>query len=203
MPTLILLRHGESQWNRDNLITGWTDVGLSEHGMAQARLAGQLIQKCGPQVDVAFTSFLKRAIRTLWLSLEEMGRMWISEHKSWRLNERHYGALQGLNKSQTAADSRYAQDPACTAPLTESLKDTYERVIPYWESEILPQMQADKIGETEIAELNIAIGEPLAYEMDTHLNPMGHRYLNSAEAIAKGVERQMEMGKATTAQGKS
>ena len=189
MPTLIYLRHGESQWNRGNLFTGWTDVGLSEHGMAQARLAGQLIQKCCLQGLNKSQTALKYG--------EEQVRLWRP------CDDIRPPALENGDKRRTAADSRYVQDPACTALLTESLKDTYERVVPYWESEILRHLQADKISDTEIAELNIAIGEPLAYELDTHLNPMGHRYLNSAKPIAKGVERQMEMGKATTALGKS
>ena len=249
MHKLILLRHGESQWNKENLFTGWTDIDLNEHGVEQACAAGRLILESGIKVDVAFTSLLKRAIRTLWIALEQMDRMWIPECKSWRLNERHYGALQGLNKSQTAAeygeeqvrlwrrcydvqppaleegderyqpnDPRYLLDPTCVLPKTESLKDTFDRVLPYWQNEIIPHIRANKvvliaahgntlralvkhlddISDEEIVDLNIPIGEPLVYELDENLKPIRHYYLNSNEAIAQGVARQIEMGKATT-----
>ena len=109
MRKLVLLRHGESSWNRENRFTGWADVGLTEHGLAEARAAGQLLKREGFDFDIAFTSVLRRAIKTLWTALEEMDRMWIPIHHSWRLNERHYGALQGLDKAQTAARHGEAQ----------------------------------------------------------------------------------------------
>ena len=247
MHKIILLRHGESQWNKENLFTGWTDVDLNENGVEQARQAGRLIKESGIEVHLAYTSLLKRAIRTLWLSLEAMDLMWIPEYKSWRLNERHYGALQGLNKSQTAEeygeeqvklwrrcydvrppaledgderykpnDPQYALDAACVLPKTESLKDTFDRVMPLWENDIVTQIKdgktvliaahgntlralvkhLDGIGDEEIVDLNIPIGEPLVYELDDDMKPIRHYYLNSEEAIAKGVERQIEMGKA-------
>ena len=163
MLRLVLLRHGESVWNKENRFTGWTDVDLSEKGREEAREAGRLMAAEKFEFDVAFTSVLKRAIRTVWIALDEMDQMWIPEHKSWRLNERHYGALQGLNKAETAAkhgeaqvkiwrrsydippppltpddprhpsrDRRYAEIPRAQVPLTESLKDTVDRFLPYW-----------------------------------------------------------------------
>src|SRR5467141_401011 len=169
MHKLVLLRHGESTWNRENRFTGWTDVDLSSAGIEEARAAGRLIKSAGLDFDLAFTSVLKRAIRTLWLTLDELDRLWLPEEKSWRLNERHYGALQGLNKAETAAkhgdaqtkiwrrsydipppplalddprhpshDPRYASLPAHDLPLTESLKDTVGRFLPYWHDAIAP-----------------------------------------------------------------
>ena len=169
---LVLLRHGESQWNRENRFTGWTDVDLSEAGVAEARAAGRLLRAQGYDFDLAFTSVLKRAIRTLWIALEELDRMWLPVEKSWRLNERHYGALQGLNKAEIAAqygerqvlawrrsydvpppalsrdDPRFeAKDPryaGMEVPPTECLKDTVARVVPYWESSIAPALRAGR-----------------------------------------------------------
>ena len=169
---LILLRHGESQWNRENRFTGWTDVDLSEAGAAEARAAGRLLKAQGFDFDLAFTSVLRRAIRTLWIGLDELDRMWLPVEKSWRLNERHYGALQGLNKAETAAkygeeqvlawrrsydvpppalsadDERYeARDPryaGMEVPRTECLKDTVARVVPYWQSAIAPAVRAGR-----------------------------------------------------------
>lgn len=163
MHTLVLLRHGESEWNKQNLFTGWTDVDLNDYGKGQAKMAGVLIREAGIEIDIAYTSFLKRAIRTLWIALDEMNLMWIPQYKTWRLNERHYGALQGLNKSETAEqygeeqvklwrrsydlqppalgegdersplrETRYKNIKECYLLQTESLKDTYDRVIPYW-----------------------------------------------------------------------
>ena len=172
MHKLVLLRHGESDWNRENRFTGWTDVDLSQKGVEEARAAGRLLKSGGYAFDLAFTSVLKRAIRTLWLALDELDRMWVPEVKDWRLNERHYGALQGLNKSEMAAkfgeqrvlDWRRSYDtppPALepddprseardrryagiAVPRTECLKDTVARVVPYWEQAIAPQVRAGK-----------------------------------------------------------
>jgi 2,3-bisphosphoglycerate-dependent phosphoglycerate mutase len=172
MHKLVLLRHGESQWNRENRFTGWVDVDLSPVGTEEARAAGRLLRSEGYRFDLAFTSVLKRAIRTLWIALEEIDQMWLPEEKSWRLNERHYGALQGLNKAETAAkygedkvlvwrrsyatpppeldpgDARYeGKEPryaGMTVPRSESLKDTVARVIPYWDGAIAPAVQAGR-----------------------------------------------------------
>jgi len=172
MHKLVLLRHGESDWNRENRFTGWTDVDLSQKGVEEARAAGRLLKSGGYAFDLAFTSVLKRAIRTLWLALDELDRMWLPEVKDWRLNERHYGALQGLSKSEMAAkfgeqqvliwrrsydtpppalapeDPRSeARDPryaGIDVPRTECLKDTVARVVPYWETAIAPQIRAGK-----------------------------------------------------------
>jgi 2,3-bisphosphoglycerate-dependent phosphoglycerate mutase len=172
MRKLVLLRHGESDWNRENRFTGWTDVDLSEKGIAEARAAGKLLKSSGYAFDLAYTSVLKRAIRTLWIALEHLEQMWLPVEKSWRLNERHYGALQGLNKAEMAAkfgeeqvliwrrsydtrppeldarDPRYeGQDPryaGVAVPRTECLKDTVARVVPYWESTIAPAMRSGK-----------------------------------------------------------
>src|SRR5213593_446828 len=173
MRKLVLLRHGESIWNQENRFSGWTDVGLTAKGMAEARSAGQLLQQEGYVFDVAFTSVLKRAIKTLWIALEEMDRMWIPTQNSWRLNERHYGALQGLNKAETAAkfgeaqvkiwrraydvppppleksdprwpghDPRYKGLKPEELPLTECLKDTVERFLPFWHEALAPALRA-------------------------------------------------------------
>jgi 2,3-bisphosphoglycerate-dependent phosphoglycerate mutase len=172
MYKLVLLRHGESQWNRENRFTGWVDVDLSSAGIEEARAAGRLLRAGGYRFDVAFTSVLKRAIRTLWITLEELDLMWLPQQKHWRLNERHYGALQGLNKGEMAAkfgeeqvlvwrrsydtpppeldrgDARYeANDPryaGVEVPRSESLKDTVARVIPYWEGTLAPAVRSGK-----------------------------------------------------------
>jgi 2,3-bisphosphoglycerate-dependent phosphoglycerate mutase len=172
MHRLVLLRHGESDWNRENRFTGWTDVDLSARGVEEAREAGRLLAREGYRFDLAFTSVLKRAIRTLWLVLEEMDLMWLPVQKSWRLNERHYGALQGLNKAETAAkfgepqvlvwrrsydtpppalepgDPRgESSDPryaGIEVPRTECLKDTVARVVPYWESALAPAIASGR-----------------------------------------------------------
>ena len=232
---LVLLRHGESTWNKENRFTGWTDVDLSEKGREEAREAGRLLASGGYTFDVAFTSVLKRAIRTLWIALDEMDLMWIPVEKSWRLNERHYGALQGLNKAETAAkhgeaqvkiwrrsydipppplegddprhpsrDPRYAGLAASELPLTESLKDTVARFLPYWHGTIAPAVKSgsrvliaahgnslralvkylDDISEQEIVELNIPTGIPLVYELDDDLKPVRHYYLGDPQAAA-------------------
>ncbi|HWO90046.1 MAG TPA: 2,3-diphosphoglycerate-dependent phosphoglycerate mutase [Gemmatimonadales bacterium] len=244
---LVLLRHGESTWNRENRFTGWTDVGLSEKGVGEAIEAGRTLRSEGFDFDVAFTSVLKRAIKTLWLALEELDRMYITVHNSWRLNERHYGALQGLNKSETAArygeeqvkiwrrsydtrppalepgderdplrDARYAGLTREQAPLTECLKDTVARVLPYWNETIAPAVREgrrvivaahgnslralvkylDGISDKDIVELNIPTGIPLVYELDAKLKPVRHYYLGDPEAVAAAVAAVASQGKA-------
>ncbi|HTI39312.1 MAG TPA: 2,3-diphosphoglycerate-dependent phosphoglycerate mutase [Vicinamibacterales bacterium] len=240
MVTVVLLRHGESTWNKENRFTGWTDVDLSEKGREEAREAGRLLKDGGYSFDVAFTSVLKRAIRTLWIALDEMDLMWIPVDKSWRLNERHYGALQGLNKAETAAnhgeaqvkiwrrsydipppalakddprhpsrDPRYARLAESDLPLTESLKETVARFLPYWHDTIVPAVRSgrrvliaahgnslrallkhlDGISEQDIVELNIPTGIPLVYELDDELRPLRHFYLGDPEAAAAAAAR--------------
>jgi len=244
---IVLVRHGESEWNRENRFTGWTDVDLSEKGVAEAKQAGALLKREGYDFDFAFTSVLTRANRTLNLILEEMGLLWIPVVKSWRLNERHYGALQGLDKAETAArhgeaqvkvwrraydiapppmtrdDPRYAgSDPRYAGldpkdiPLTECLKDTVARVLPFWRSDIAPAVQAgrkvlvaahgnslralvkylDGVGDQEIVELNIPTGVPLVYELDGDLKPLRHYYLGDAAAIEAAMAAVANQGKA-------
>jgi 2,3-bisphosphoglycerate-dependent phosphoglycerate mutase len=236
MKRVVLLRHGESTWNRENRFTGWTDVPLSEKGVREATEAGRLLREGGFEFDVAFTSLLKRAIRTLWIALEETDRMWIPVVKDWRLNERHYGGLQGLDKAETAAkygmeqvhvwrrsydipppaltrdderwpgrDPRYANLAPEQVPLTESLKDTVARFLPYWHEAIAPAVASgrrvviaahgnslralvkylDGVSDQEITELNIPTGVPLVYELGDDLKPIRHYYLGDPEAIAK------------------
>jgi 2,3-bisphosphoglycerate-dependent phosphoglycerate mutase len=230
---LVLLRHGESQWNRENRFTGWTDVDLSETGIAEARAAGRLLKAGGYAFDIAFSSVLKRAIRTLWIALDELDQMWLPEEKSWRLNERHYGALQGLNKAEMTAkygeaqvllwrrsydipppalqadDPRYeGRDPRYTGikvPLTECLKDTVERVVPYWQSALAPAVRAGRrvlvaahgnslralvkhlegISDEAIVKENIPTGIPLVYELDDRLKPLKRYYLGDPAEVAK------------------
>jgi 2,3-bisphosphoglycerate-dependent phosphoglycerate mutase len=239
MQKLVLLRHGESLWNKENRFTGWTDVGLTEKGVREAVEAGRILAKEGYVFDLAFTSVLSRAIKTLWLTLEQMDLMWIPVHLSWRLNERHYGALQGLNKAETA--ERHGMDqvmlwrrsydirpPALTAddprfpghepryrdlgpqdlPLTECLKDTVERFLPYWHDTIAPALRSGKrviisahgnslralvkyldgISEKDILELNIPTGIPLVYELDDGLKPLRSYYLGDPEAAKKAAQ---------------
>ena len=236
---LVLLRHGQSDWNLKNLFTGWTDVDLTEQGVQEATLAGQTLRAEGFDFDIAFTSVLTRAIRTLWIVLSEMDRMWIPVERSWRLNERHYGALQGLNKAETAAqygdeqvkiwrrsydippppleptderhpsrDPRYRKLDPADLPATESLKTTLERVAPYWESRIAPELRAgnnvlvaahgnslralakmlEGISEQEIVEFNIPTGVPRVYELDAELRPTHAAYLGDADAIAAAAQ---------------
>jgi 2,3-bisphosphoglycerate-dependent phosphoglycerate mutase len=239
MRTLILLRHGQSTWNEANRFTGWTDVPLTEKGALEARQAGRLIAEAGYTPDMAFTSVLKRAIKTLWLALEEMDRMWIPVERSWRLNERHYGALQGSNKLETverfgaeqvkvwrrsydipppaldsldernpANDPRYASLEPNDIPLTESLKLTVDRVLPYWHDRIAPQLDAgmqiliashgnslralvkylDTVSDTDIVGLNIPTGVPLVYELTDDLKPVRSFYLGDPEAVEKAAQ---------------
>lgn len=246
MIKLVLLRHGESEWNRENRFTGWTDVGLSEKGVAEARQAGLLLRQEGYAFERAYTSVLKRAIKTLWLALEEMDLMWIPVIGSWRLNERHYGALQGLNKKEMAVrygeeqvqlwrrgfdilppllettdprypgtDSRYRALTPAELPRAESLKDTIDRFIPYWQAEIAPAIRRgnrvliaahgnslralvkylDHIPDDEIAALNIPTGIPLVYELDHDLNPIRHFYLGDSARIEAAVQSVANQGK--------
>jgi 2,3-bisphosphoglycerate-dependent phosphoglycerate mutase len=247
MTRLVLLRHGESTWNKENRFTGWTDVDLSDRGRDEAREAGRLMAADGLSFDVAYTSVLTRAIRTLWIALDEMHLLWLETHKSWQLNERHYGALQGLNKAETAAkhgeaqvkiwrrsydipppalepgdergaggDPRYAGLSPSQVPLTESLKETVARVVPYWQETIAPQVRAGKrvliaahgnslralvkhldgVSEQDIVELNIPTGIPLVYELDERLKPIRKFYLGDQEAALKKAQAVANQGKA-------
>ncbi|MBN2611028.1 MAG: 2,3-diphosphoglycerate-dependent phosphoglycerate mutase [Bacteroidales bacterium] len=247
MYKIVLLRHGESVWNKLNLFTGWTDVDLSEKGIEEAKKAGKVLKDNGFEFDVAFVSVLKRALRTLWLSLEEMDQLWIPWIKSWRLNERHYGALQGLNKAETAqkygdeqvliwrrsydipppalkkSDERfpgklrvYADVDEKDLPLTESLKDTVARFLPYWHGQIAPVIKEgkrviiaahgnslralvkylDNMSEDEILKLNIPTGIPLVYELNNELKPIRHYYLGDEDEIKKAAEAVANQGKA-------
>jgi 2,3-bisphosphoglycerate-dependent phosphoglycerate mutase len=243
MRKLVLLRHGESDWNRENRFTGWTDVDLSEQGIAEARAAGRLLKSEGYEFDIACTSVLKRAIRTLWIALEGLDRMWLPVEKSWRLNERHYGALQGLNKAEMAAkygeaqvlawrrsydtppppltpdDARYeGNDPryaGIKVPLTECLKDTVARVVPYWQSSIAPSVRAGRrvlvaahgnsmralvkhleaISDEAIVQLNIPTGIPLVYELDAALKPLRHYYLGDPGEVTRRTASVAAQGK--------
>jgi 2,3-bisphosphoglycerate-dependent phosphoglycerate mutase len=247
MYKVVLIRHGESMWNMENRFTGWTDVPLSEKGLAEAGTAGRLLKEDGYVFDKAYTSVLKRAIQTLWCVLEEMDLLWIPVQKSWKLNERHYGALQGLNKAETAAkygdeqvkiwrssyatrppllektDERYPGHDPRYAGLTEGelttgecLKDTVERVVPFWEETIVPEIKAGKkliiaahgnslralvkfldgISDDEIVGLNIPTGVPLVYELDENMKPTKHYYLGDADAIAAAEKAVANQGKA-------
>ena len=249
MTKLVLIRHGESTWNRENRFTGWTDVDLTELGVEQARNAGKQLREAGLEPSVAFTSLLKRAIRTLWLVLDEMDRMWVPVHWSWKLNERHYGALQGLNKAETAAkfgddqvlvwrrsydipppalekddhrfagnDPRYVGLDAAELPLTECLKDTVERFLPFWHQAIVPEISAgkevivaahgnslralvmhlDSVSPDEIVGLNIPTGMPLVYELDDELQPTDRYYLGDPADVEAAMEAIANQGKAKT-----
>ncbi len=244
---LVLIRHGESEWNKLNLFTGWTDVELSEKGVEEAKNGGKLLKEEGFHFDCAYTSYLKRAIHTLNHVLEEMEEEYIPVYKSWRLNERHYGALQGLNKSETAEKygeeqvkiwrrSYDVQPPALTAedprnpsnqkqyagvgvqdcPLTECLKDTVARVLPYWECEIKPAIVSGKrviiaahgnslralvkylenISDDEIVGLNIPTGVPLVYEFDEYFHVLNKRYLGDQDKIKAAMDAVKNQGKA-------
>jgi 2,3-bisphosphoglycerate-dependent phosphoglycerate mutase len=248
MHRLVLLRHGESTWNKENRFTGWHDVDLSDKGREEAQEAGRLMAEQKFEFDVAYTSVLKRAIRTLWIGLEEMDMMWIPVFRSWRLNERHYGALQGLNKSETAAehgeqqveiwrrsydipppalteedprhpshDRRYASLSPQELPLTESLKETVARFLPYWHDTIAPEITAgkrvlivahgnslralvkylDNLSDQEITKLNIPTGVPLVYQLNDDLKPLQHFYLGDQEAVAKKAAAVANQGKAS------
>ena len=247
MHKLVLIRHGESTWNLENRFTGWTDVDLTPTGVSQAMSAGRLLKAEGWDFDLCFTSVLKRAIHTLWYVLDEMDRVWLPVIKDWRLNERHYGALQGLNKADMAkqygdeqvlvwrrsydtpppplaaddarserGDRRYAKLQPGQVPLTECLKDTVERVMPFWTEAMAPAIKAgkrivvaahgnsiralvkylDNISDSDIVSLNIPNGIPLVYELDADLKPLRSYYLGDQEAAAKAAA-------AIAAQGKS
>jgi 2,3-bisphosphoglycerate-dependent phosphoglycerate mutase len=247
MKKLVLVRHGESTWNQENKFTGWTDVDLSDKGKIEAANCGKLLKEEGYSFDLAYTSVLKRAIRTLWIIMEEMDLMWLPVYNSWRLNERHYGALQGLNKSEMAArfgeeqiltwrrsydvpppaldpgdprnpknDPRYKLLQPEEIPLTECLKDTVARFLPYWYNTIAPSIVhgdkviivahgnslrallqfLDNISESEIVKLNIPTGIPLVYELDDELKPIQHYYLGNQEEINKAMSAVANQGKA-------
>jgi 2,3-bisphosphoglycerate-dependent phosphoglycerate mutase len=247
MYKLVLIRHGESTWNLENRFTGWTDVELTPTGISQAMSAGKLLKAEGYEFDIAYTSVLKRAIHTLNYCLDEMDRIWLPVVKSWRLNERHYGGLQGLNKADMAKqygdeqvlvwrrsydtpppaldandprgqrqDRRYAGLAPEQVPLTECLKDTVARVLPYWNDEIAPAIKSgkrvviaahgnsiralvkylDNIGDADIVGVNIPNGIPLVYELDANLKPIKHYYLGDAEAAAKAAAAVATQGKA-------
>ncbi len=247
MYKIVLLRHGESTWNKENRFTGWTDVDLTEQGAEEAQRAGKLLKAEGYGFDLAFTSVLKRANKTLNIVLEELDSLWLPVEHSWRLNERHYGALQGLNKAETAArfgdeqvlvwrrsydtppdplpegderltvdDPRYAGLPKAQFPRTECLKDTVARVVPYWETVVVPQILAgrrilvaahgnslralikylDGISDDDIVALNIPTAQPLVYELDANLKPVKHYYLADEETIRAAQAAVASQGKA-------
>lgn len=247
MYKVVLLRHGQSQWNLENRFTGWHDVDLTEQGQAEARSAGQVLKENGFVFDKAYSSVLKRAIRTLWLALEELDQVWLPVRRDWRLNERHYGALQGLNKAETAEkhgedqvliwrrsydvppppmekseegyagnDIRYADMDEADIPLTECLKDTVDRFLPYWHETIAPEIKAgkriiiaahgnslralvkylDDLSEEEVLKLNIPTGMPLVYELDADLKPIKSYYLGDEEAVKAAMDAVANQGKA-------
>ena len=249
MKKLVFLRHGESEWNKENKFTGWTDVDLSERGVKDASEAGKLLKEEGYVFDMAVTCRLKRATRTLDIILKELGQTDVPIHRSWRLNERHYGALQGLNKRETAEkegeeqvfiwrrsfdipppalsrdDERYPgndklhQDiDAKDLPLAESLKDTIERIMPYWKETIIPELKAgkrilisghgsglrafkfflDKMSPEDVAKLNVPYVVPLVYEFDDDLNVIRSYYLGDSEEIEKVIKEVEEQGKINT-----
>lgn len=247
MMKLVLVRHGESEWNKLNLFTGWTDVDLSKKGHEEAKQGGKTLKEEGYDFDVAYTSYLKRAIHTLGHILDEMDRNWIPVHKCWQLNERHYGALQGLNKSETAekygeeqvkiwrrsfdvtppaleeSDERAPQNQVMfrdvdkkNLPLTESLEITIERVVPFFNDVIKPDMKAgkrviiaahgnslralvkyfDNLTPDEILGVNIPTGVPLVYEFDDNFQVIKHYYLGDQEALKAKMEAVANQGKA-------
>ena len=248
MHKLILLRHGQSTWNLENRFTGWHDVDLTDQGRKEAAEAGRLLREEGFEFDLVYTSVLKRAIRTMWLALDELDQMWLPVVRDWHLNERHYGALQGLNKAETTEkhgeeqvkiwrrsfdtpppaleesderypghDRRYAGLGKDDLPLSESLKDTIARFMPYWENTIAPEIRAGKrvlivahgnslralvkyldgIGDDDIVGVNIPTGIPLLYELDADLKPAGpSRYLGDPEAAKKAAEAVANQAKA-------
>jgi len=246
MMKLVLVRHGESTWNKENRFTGWTDVDLSEKGIEEARECGRVLKREGYFFDIAYTSVLKRAIRTLWIALDEMDMMWLPVVRAWQLNERHYGALQGLNKAETAAkfgeeqvktwrrsydiqpppldpaderhpglDPRYRHLSREELPLTECLKDTVARFLPYWHSTIAPDIllgkrvlivahgnslralvkYLDDISDEDIIGLNIPTGIPLVYELDSILKPLNRYYLGDPEAVRAAQEAVAAQGR--------
>lgn len=248
MHKVVLVRHGESVWNKENRFTGWTDVDLTDQGRQEAVQAAKVLKDEGFEFDVCFTSVLKRAIRTLWIIMDEMDCMWLPVHRHWRLNERHYGALQGLNKAETAAqhgdeqvliwrrsydipppaldpndgrsphrDRRYANLSKRELPLTECLKDTVDRVLPYWDDVITPRIEAkqrvivaahgnslralvkhlDGMGDEEVVGLNIPTGVPMVYELDEDLRAIRRYYLGDQSEIEKKAAAVAAQGKST------
>ena len=246
MHKLVLIRHGESTWTLENRFTGWADVPLTDTGVAQAKQAGKLLAENGFVFDQAYTSVLKRAIHTLWHGLDAMDCPWLPVESTWRLNERHYGALQGLNKSETVqqygseqvlvwrrsydtpppaltaddprserSDRRYAALEPSDVPLTECLKDTIKRVMPFWQESVAPAITAgkrvlivahgnslralikylDQVSDTNIVGLNIPNGIPLVYELDAALRPTRHYYLGDAAAIEAAAQAVANQGK--------
>lgn len=246
MTKLVVIRHGESDWNRENRFTGWTDVDLSVKGREEAAEAGRLLKAEGYTFDIAFTSVLKRAIRTCWIVLDEMDLLWIPTERAWQLNERHYGALQGLNKSETAAkfgedqvkvwrrsydipppaltpdderypgrDPRYASLTPAELPVTECLKDTVARFLPWWHARAVPEIKAgrrvliaahgnslralvkylDGISDSDIVELNIPTGMPLVYELDASLKPLNRYYLGDPEKVKAAMDAVAAQGR--------
>ena len=247
MHKLVLLRHGESEWNRANRFTGWTDVDLTDAGKAEAWDAGELLKREGYAFDIAYTSVLKRAIRTLWIALDALDQMYLPIVHSWRLNERHYGALQGLNKAETAAkfgeeqvliwrrayaiapdplppgdprwpgnDPRYKHLKPEEIPASECLKDTVDRVVPFWNDSIAPALSRgrrvlvsahgnslralikflDQVSDKDIIELNVPTARPLVYELDAQLKPIRHYYLGDPADIARATAAVAAQGKA-------
>jgi 2,3-bisphosphoglycerate-dependent phosphoglycerate mutase len=245
MYTLVLIRHGQSTWNLENRFTGWEDVDLTPQGIQEAQAAGSLLREKGFHFDVGYTSVQKRAIKTQQVILETMNQLYIPVVKDWHLNERHYGALQGLDKSETAQqygdaqvkiwrrsydvpppaltkedaryaghDPRYANLSEAELPLTESLKETVARVVPFWENTIAQDVKAgkrvlitahgnslrallkylDALSETDVLELNIPTGQPLVYELDENLKPLRHYYLGDAAAIAEAMSAVANQG---------
>jgi 2,3-bisphosphoglycerate-dependent phosphoglycerate mutase len=248
VPQLVLIRHGQSQWNLDNRFTGWYDIDLTDKGRAEAAEAGQRLLREGYKFDVCHTSVLKRAIRTLWSVLDEMNLVQIPVHRSWRLNERHYGALQGLNKSETAAEhgeeqvliwrrsydvpppaleenderhleylERYPELDPLAIPRSECLKDTVERVLPYWHDQMVPDLRSgksilvaahgnslralikylDDMSDEAVLKLNIPTGLPIAYELDDNLRPISKKYLCEPERLEKLMAEVANQGKAS------
>ncbi len=244
---LVLVRHGESTWNQENRFTGWTDVDLSDRGREEAQAAGRLLRDEGYTFDIAYVSVLKRAIHTLWLIQDEMDLAWLPTVRSWRLNERHYGALQGLNKAETAAkfgeeqvkiwrrsyatpppsltpddsrfpghDRRYAGLTPSELPLTEALKNTVDRFMPFWHQTLVPELRSgkrilvaahgnsiraimkylDQVPDEAIVGVDVPTGIPLVYELDEALRPIRHYYLGDPEALAKKMQAVAAQGKA-------
>jgi 2,3-bisphosphoglycerate-dependent phosphoglycerate mutase len=244
--TLVLLRHGQSDWNQKNLFTGWVDVRLSDLGRSEAKRAGELLVERGVLPEVLHTSVLTRAIQTADIALEEADRLWIDVRRSWRLNERHYGALQGLDKAETLekygqeqfmlwrrsfdtppppidddsewsqyGDPRYADLSDDEMPRTECLKDVIARMLPYWESDIIPDLKTGKtvlvaahgnslralvkhldgISDADIAELNIPTGIPLVYELGDDFMPTRPGEYLDPEAAAAGAAAVAAQGK--------
>lgn len=240
MKRLVLVRHGQSEWNKENRFTGWKDVTLSEQGIGEAIKAGKVLKKEGFNFKLAYTSYLTRAIKTLWLILEEMDLMWIEEKKSWRLNEKHYGNLQGLNKVETADkygadmvqlwrrsfdtppeplsaddernpknEARYADLTAEELPMTESLKEVIDRLMPYWETELVPAlhehndllvtahgnslralvMHIKNMSREEILEFNIPTGIPYVFEFDDNLNFVKDYFIGDPDEIKALMEK--------------